>query len=89
MFRAKAAELLIAKAEGLGEEYTEGFWPDYADIISGWNEAAVLFDASGMTVIFSVYELGPYAMGPVELFLTYAELAEAIGEDGLAHLGAA
>ena len=88
-FRTKAAALLVAKAEGLGEDYTAGYWDDYADIISRWNEAAVLFDARGMTVIFSVYELGPYAMGPVELFLTYEELAEAIGEGGLAHLGVA
>lgn len=86
-FRVKAAELLVAKAEGLGEDYTSGYWDDYAEIISRWNDAAVLFDAKGMTVIFSIYELGPYAMGPVELFVTYEELAEAIGEGGLEHLG--
>lgn len=86
-FRTQTAELLVAQAESLGEEYTAGFWTDYAEIIAHWNDAAVLFDAEGMTVIFSVYELGPYAMGPVELFLTYAELADAIGAGGLAHLG--
>ena len=86
-FRVAAAELLVAKAEGLGEDYTSGYWSDYAQIISRWNEAAVLFDETGMTVVFSAYELGPYAMGPVELVLTYEELAEAIGEGGLAHLG--
>lgn len=85
--RVKAAALLVAQAEGLGEDYTEGYWNDYADIISHWNEATVLFDSEGMTVIFSAYELGPYAMGPVELFLTYEELADAIGEGGLTHLG--
>lgn len=86
-FRLKAAALLVVRAEGLGEDYTAGYWDDYAEIISHWNEAAVLFDDAGMTVIFSAYELGPYAMGPVELFLTYDELADAIGEGGLAHLG--
>ena len=40
-----------------------------------------------MTVTFSAYELGPYAMGPVELTLSYEVLAQAIGEGGLAHLG--
>ena len=85
-FRTAAAELLIAQAESLGEDYTEGYWPDYRDIISRWNETAVIFDESGMTVIFSAYELGPYAMGPVELTLTYEELADAVGEGGLAHL---
>lgn len=86
-FRTAAAELLIEHAESLGEEYTEGFWADYRDIISRWNETAVIFDEDGMTVIFSAYELGPYAMGPVELTLTYAELADLIGEGGRAHLG--
>ncbi len=88
-FRVKAAALLVAQAEGLGADYTAGYWNDYADIISHWNDAAVLFDAEGMTVIFSAYELGPYAMGPVVLFLTYDELADAIGPGGLAHLGIA
>lgn len=85
-FRTAAAQLLIAQAESLGEDYTEGYWPDYRDIISRWNETAVIFDENGMTVIFSAYELGPYAMGPVELTLTYEELADVIGEGGLAHL---
>lgn len=87
-FRVKTAALLVAQAEGLGEDYTSGYWNDYEEIIAHWNEAAVRFDRNGMTVIFSAYELGPYAMGPVELFLTYEELADAIGEGGLAQLGA-
>ncbi len=86
-FRTQTAELLVAQAESLGEEYTAGFWSDYVEIIGHWNDAAVLFDAEGMTVIFSVYELGPYAMGPVELFLPYEALADALGAGGLAHLG--
>ena len=86
-FRVAAAELLIEHAESFDEDYTEGYWADYRDIISRWNETAVLFDEKGMTVIFSAYELGPYAMGPVELSLTYEELADVIGEGGLTHLG--
>lgn len=86
-FRMEVAALLVAQAEGLGDDYTSGYWNDYREIIALWNEAAVLFDDKGMTVIFSAYELGPYAMGPVELFLTYEEIADAIGEGGLEHLG--
>jgi len=86
-FRVQAAALLVAQAESLGEEYTSGYWDDYAEIISNWNETTVLFDENGMTVIFSAYELGPYAMGPVELRLTYGELADVIGQGGLEHLG--
>lgn len=86
-FRVGAAALLVAKAESLGEEYTSGYWNDYAEIISNWNDTTVLFDEDGMTVIFSPYELGPYAMGPVELHLTYGELADVIGPGGLERLG--
>lgn len=88
-FRVQAAALLVVKAESLGEEYTSGYWDDYAEIISNWNDTTVLFDDTGMTVIFSAYELGPYAMGPVELQLTYEELADVIGQGGLEHLGVA
>lgn len=88
-FRTGVAALLIAQAEGLGTDYTEGFWDDYRDIISNWNDTTVLFDEKGMTVIFSAYELGPYAMGPVELSLSYEDMADVLGSGGLAHLGAA
>ncbi|MBR2131582.1 MAG: hypothetical protein IJ955_03435 [Oscillospiraceae bacterium] len=87
VFRLGAARMLIAQAEGLGEDYTEGFWNDYQEIIASWNDAAVSFDETGMKVFFSAYELGPYAMGPVELFLSYEELTDVIGAGGLAHLG--
>lgn len=88
-FRICAAELLIQHADALDEEYTSGFWADYRDSIARWNESAVIFSQSGMTVTFSVYTLGPYALGPVELTLSYRELAEALGVGGLAHLGVA
>ncbi len=87
IFRQSVAELLVVQAEGLGEEYTEGYWDDYASIISQWNDTAVFFDERGMTVFFSPYELGPYAMGPVELFLDYETLRDALGPGGLVHLG--
>lgn len=86
-FRQRAAEMLVEQAENMGEDYTSGYWDDYASIISRWNDTAVFFDENGMTVYFSVYELGPYAMGPVELFLDYEALAEALGSGGLRHLG--
>lgn len=42
-----------------------------------------------MTVVYSPYELGPYAMGSVELFLSYSQLGDLLGEGGLERLGAA
>ena len=61
-FRAGAAELLVEAAEAR-EEDLPGYWVDYRDIIGRWNEGAALFGPEGMTVVFSTYELGPYAMG--------------------------
>lgn len=86
-FQTGVAELLVEKAEALGEEYTAGYWENYRDIIRTWNEGTVLFSQEGMTVVYSPYELGPYAMGAVELFASYDELAELLGPGGLAHLG--
>ena len=87
-FHAGAAELLIQKADSMGEEYTAGYWPDYRDVIQLWDtSAAVLFDADGMTVIFSPYALGPYAMGSVELRLSREELSDLIGPGGMEKLG--
>lgn len=86
-FRAGAAEALLEQAEAL--DIRDAFWTDYADIIARWNESAVLFDGEGMLVIFSHYELGPYAMGTVELRLEPGVLAELIGPAGAARLGLA
>lgn len=85
-FRAGVAELLVKKADAI-KENREAYWPEYEETISHWNEGAVLFDATGMLVIYSPYDLGPYAMGEVELRLSYEELSELLGEDGLEHLG--
>lgn len=86
-FREEAAQLLLEKAEAL--ESRTAFWSDYAEIIARWNEGSAVFDGEGMLVIFSPYELGPYAMGSVELRLSYEELADLVGPGGLARLGRA
>lgn len=85
-FRTGAAELLIAEAEADAENLP-GYWSDYRDIISHWNEGAVIFDRIGMTAVYSPYEIGPFAMGTVELTLSYDELASLLGEGGLRKLG--
>ena len=85
-FRTGAAELLIAKAEADAVNLPD-YWSDYRDIISCWNDAAVIFDKTGMTVTYSPYELGPFALGTVELTLSYDALAPLLGEGGLRKLG--
>lgn len=49
----------------------------------------MLFDSEGMTVVYSPYELGPYALGTVELKVGYDELTELLGPGGLERLGLA
>lgn len=85
VFRTGAAELLLEKAEA--HEARESFWQDYADIIGHWSEGTVLFDQEGMRVIYSPYELGPYAMGDVEFRLSWEELEPLVGPEGMMRLG--
>lgn len=88
-FRVRVTQLLIDKADALGEEYTSGYWEDYREVISRWNETAAVYGEDGLTVIFSVYDLGPYALGQVELHVTWEELTPLLGAGGLALLGMA
>ena len=85
-FHQEAARLLVTKAEEK-EEYLPGYWEDYRDIISRWNEGTVLFDAEGMTAFYPPYEIGPYVMGDVELTVSYDEIADMLGPGGLEKLG--
>ena len=85
-FREGAAEKLVEKAEAIRAN-RDAYWQDYAEIISHWNEGTVLFDEEGMLAVYSTYELGPYAMGAVELRLSWEELADLLGPGGLAKLG--
>ncbi len=85
-FRTSAAELLLKKADAILENQGS-YWADYKDIITHWNEAAVLFDEDGMLVVYSPYDLGPYAMGEVELRLSWDEVKELAGKSSLERFG--
>lgn len=87
--RTGVAQLLVEKADSMGEEYTSGYWSDYRDVLARWNEAAVLFSESGMVVHYSPYEIGPYAMGELELTVSYSELEPLLGTGGMEKLGLA
>lgn len=84
-FQSGAAELLLEKAEAHPER--KAFWQDYPDIIARWSEGTVLFDETGMRIVYSPYELGPYAMGDIEFRLNWEELAPVLGPGGMAWLG--
>lgn len=74
-FRTAVAEELVkmadARAAEWGEAPTVTYWEDYREILQYWGSGAVSFDAAGMTVSFSPYHLGPYAIGAQEFLVGY------------------
>lgn len=84
------AEEILRQADapdGNGQALSGDYWEDYGAIIGNWYSYAVSFDAEGMTVIFSPYELAPYAMGPQCFRLSYDWLAPHLSDYGRALLG--
>lgn len=65
----------------------EMYWEDYADIVANWPCYAVTFSEEGMDVVFSAYELAPYAAGPQMFHLPYAFLEPHLSEQGRVLLG--
>ena len=74
-------------AENGASSTTGLYWENYEDILADWPSYAVSFDAEGMTVGFSPYELAAYAAGPQIFRLTYDQLAPHLGEHGRTLLG--
>lgn len=81
------SEEIIRQAEEKAAEYDsapeEFFWPEYETIIADWPSYAVTFDADGMWVRFSPYELAAYAAGAQEFHLPYDYLKPYLDEHGL------
>lgn len=65
----------------------EWYWEDYEAIIANWTSYTVNFDEEGMVVIFSPYELAPYAAGPQSFRLSYDWLEPHLSAHGQALLG--
>lgn len=72
-------EQIQEKAAELGGTAAELYWENYADILADWASYAVSFDAGGMTVAFSPYELAAYAAGPQVFHLSYEQLLPHLG----------
>lgn len=85
-FIAGVTEELVVQAEEdaaeSGSEIDGMYWPDYETILADWSNYAVSFDAAGMTVSFSPYELGCYAAGSHRFTLSYAVLEPYLSEYG-------
>ena len=90
-FRAVVAEELILladqRAARMGVEPGYLYWEDYRSILQNWNDYPVTFDADGMTVRFSAYELGSYAAGAHEFTISYEFLKPYLGSYGREMLG--
>lgn len=89
--RSFVHQTLVRQArETAGEQNAplqELYWENYEDILADWTSYAVSFDAEGMTVGFSPYELACYAAGPQEFRLAYDQLRPHLGGHGKALLG--
>lgn len=88
--RSAAAEEILRQVRTPLEDGTipaDGYWEDYETLIQDWSSYAVSFDEAGMTVVFSPYELAPYAAGPQEFRFSYDWLQPYLGPHGQALLG--
>jgi len=86
-FRGVVTDLILDEIEAMDEEVRIGLFEDYANAVAQWNSYCVSLSETELTVTFSAYELGPYAMGPQEFSIPYSDIAEALGEGGNAKLG--
>ena len=87
LFRATVTDLLLDHIQHLGAEVLAGYFKGYEETVAQWNTRSVRFGQEGMTVTFSRYELGPYAMGTQTFEIQYEEFAEALGQGGQVKLG--
>lgn len=85
-FYDAASEYVIAKLE---EEFDDELFPEYKETVkeSFENGANYYLDASGIVVIYNVYEVGPYVIGDAKVTLPYKEFSSYIKEQYLAPQG--
>ena len=86
LLRSTVTDLILDVLDS-NPDYQGGFFDDYAATTAKWNEFCVLLGEKEMVVIFAPYVLGPYAMGQVEVTVSYDEILTALGEGGVARLG--
>lgn len=86
---AVTAEIIRQAQIPVEEGYVpaEMYWEDYEEIIANWPCYAVTFNEAGMDVVFSAYELAPYAAGPQVFHLPYEFLEPHLSEQGRVLLG--
>ena len=87
LFRATVTDLLLDHIQHLEPEILAGYSEGYESTVAQWNIRSVCFGEDGMTVTFSEYELGSYALGTQVFTLEYEEFTDALGQGGQVKLG--
>ena len=88
MIEVQAEERFASEPEYEGVSISDIYWDNYRETIEKWgSDYAASFDADGLTVIFSAYELASYANGPQEFHFPYSALDSYWSDSGRAVLG--
>ena len=88
MIETQAVERFASEPEYEGLSISDIYWDNYRETIEKWgSDYAASFDADGLTVIFSAYELASYANGPQEFHIPYAALDSYWSDSGRTVLG--
>lgn len=88
MIEVQAGERFASEPEYEGLSISDVYWDNYRETIEKWgSDYAASFDADGLTVIFSAYELASYANGPQEFHIPYAALDSYWSDSGRTVLG--
>ena len=88
MIEVQAGERFASEPEYEGLSISDIYWVNYRETIEKWgSDYAASFDADGLTVIFSAYELASYANGPQEFHIPYAALDSYWSDSGRTVLG--
>lgn len=88
MIEVRAVERFQSDSGYAGLSLSDIYWENYREVMEKWaSDYAVSFDAEGMTIIFSAYELASYANGPQEFHFPYSALDSYWSDSGRAVLG--
>lgn len=88
MIEVQAGERFASEPVYEGLSISDIYWDNYRETIEKWgSDYAASFDADGLTVIFSAYELASYANGPQEFHIPYAALDSYWSDSGRTVLG--
>ena len=88
MIEVQAVERFQSDPNYAGLSLSDIYWENYREVMEKWaSDYAASFDAEGMTIIFSAYELASYAAGPQEFHFSYEQLASYWSESGRTVLG--